>query len=239
MNAKALDGLDCLRLIGMQLMELQAVLFDMDGVLADSEVLWNDIDATLLADYGVTYGGEHKPDVLGKSFPLALQFYKDTFNLRAEIETLVLRRSEIAADFYATRIPIFPAAPDVLAQLKAKGLRLGLASSSVGQLVRPFLDRHQLTRYFDAIIAGEEVERGKPFPDIYLRAASKVSIAPEHCLVVEDALSGIQAGKSAGMRVVAIPDPRFVDVSLYNGKADYIIEKLDDLPALIRDGLVS
>lgn len=215
-------------------MNIKAILFDLDGVLADSEPMWNDIDGALLAQYDVVYGGEHKRQVLGTSFPIALQFYKDTFGLRAEIEELALRRTEIATDFYANRIPIFEDVPAVLPAIKEMGLRIGLASSSVGALVLPFLERHDIRRYFDQVVTGEEVEHGKPNPDIYLKAASKIHVEPANCLVVEDALAGITAGKSAGMDVVAIPDPRFVDVTLYNGKADYLMSRLGELPDLVR-----
>lgn len=206
-----------------------AVLFDLDGVLADSEPMWNDIDAAMLGHYGVTYRGEHKASVLGKSFPIALQFYKDTFNVRAEIEEMALRRSEIALDFYAKQIPMYPSAPRVLNALRELDLKLSLATSSVGSIVTPFLERNDIKKYFDALTFGEEVENGKPHPDIYLKAAAKVGVEPARCLVVEDALSGIQAGKSAGMTVIAIPDARFVDVAFYPGKADVIIGELGEL----------
>lgn len=215
----------------------EAVLFDLDGVLADSEPMWNEIDAALLAPYGVTYRGEHKPTVLGKSFTLALQFYKDTFNIGEEIETLAVRRGEIALDYYAKQIPMFEGAPQVLAHLRESGLKLGLATSSVSSLVRPFLERHDILKYFDAVTFGEEVEHGKPNPDIYLKAAGKVGVEPAQCLVVEDALAGIQAGKSAGMTVVAIPDARFMDVTLYPDRADAIIAKLSDLTRWVNEKL--
>jgi HAD superfamily hydrolase (TIGR01509 family) len=172
--------------------------------------------------------------VLGKSYRLAVEFYQKRYELRTEIEQLMLEREAIARDFYATRIPIFETAPGVLAALKEMGLKVGLATSSVGDLVLPFLRRHDIDRYFDAVTTGEEVQRGKPNPDIYLKAADKVGDAPDNCLVVEDALSGIAAGKAAGMRVVAIPDERFMDLSLYPGGADFQLGALEDLPALVR-----
>jgi HAD superfamily hydrolase (TIGR01509 family) len=85
-------------------------------------------------------------------------------------------------------------------------LRLAVATSSVGASARPFLDRHQLTGFFEVIVTGEEVERGKPAPDIYLRAADKLGIHADACLVVEDALPGLAAARAANMRVAAIPD---------------------------------
>ena len=212
---------------------LDAVLFDMDGVLADSEVQWNAIDAAMLAEQGVEYHGEHKEHVLGKSFPLALQFYIDTYGLTQSIEQLQSQRTAIAMDYYATRIDAFPAVAHVLTDLKAMGLRLAVATSSVGALARPFLERHGITHFFDAIITGEEVTRGKPHPDIYLLAARKVNAMPANCLVVEDALAGVQAGKSAAMRVAAIPDARWIDPQLFIGKADYFLNDLAELTGLV------
>lgn len=213
---------------------IQALLFDLDGVIADSETGWNEIDGAMLAECGVTYNGEHKEHVLGKSFPLALQFYKETFDLKQSVEELLPLRTRIAADFYATRIDIYPDVLPVMEFLRKSGLPIALATSSVGELIRPFLNRHNLTQYFNAIITGEQVTRGKPYPDIYLLAAQQISMEATKCLVVEDALAGVQAGKSAGALVAAIPDPRFMDVTLYPGKCDFILNRLGELPELVR-----
>lgn len=213
---------------------ISSILFDLDGVLADSEPSWNQIDAAFLRAYNVDYQGQHKDQVLGKSFALAVEFYRQKFALRTEMEQLMLERETIARDFYATHIPIFASAPAVLGQLKERGFKLGLATSSVRDLVSPFLQRHDIERFFDAVTTGEEVTHGKPNPDIYLKAAQKVGAAPNDCLVIEDALSGIAAGKAAGMRVVAIPDARFMDLTLYPGGADYQLSALEEVPALVQ-----
>lgn len=212
-------------------MKIQAIIFDMDGILADSEPMWNDIDGALLKLYDVEYSGELKHEVLGKDFPTAMKFYAERFGIRTDLEEMALRRHVIAEDFYANHIPLFESAPRVLADLSTR-YTLGVATSSIGALARPFLERHDIAKYFSKITTGDEVENGKPFPDIYLKAANKLGVAPENCLVVEDALAGVQAGKSAGMTVVAIPDPRFMDVTLYPGKADYVLNSLEELPEL-------
>jgi beta-phosphoglucomutase-like phosphatase (HAD superfamily) len=210
---------------------LQAIIFDMDGVLADSEPLWNEIDGALLKLYGVEYSGELKHEVLGKDFPTAMKFYAERFSIRADLEKMALQRHAIAEDFYANHIPLFSSAPRVLRELAAR-FPLGLATSSIGALAHPFLERHDIAQFLTQVTTGDEVENGKPAPDIYLRAAQKLKVEPSKCLVVEDALSGVQAGKSAGMKVAAIPDARFMDVSLYSDKADYVLGSLEELPAL-------
>jgi len=213
---------------------LRAVIFDLDGVLADSEPWWNEIDAKLLSEYGVIYRGEYHREVLGVSYRLAVEFYKKAFGLSASIEELMQRRGEIATEFFANRVGLFPSTKTTLERLREMKVRLAVATSSVSASARPFLDRHGLTPFFDVIVTGDEIERGKPEPDIYLRAADKLGVAVNECLVIEDALSGIAAGKAAGMRVAAIPDRRFVDARDYENKADYVVGSLSEIPALIR-----
>jgi HAD superfamily hydrolase (TIGR01509 family) len=213
---------------------LSAVVFDLDGVLADSEPWWNQIDAKLLAEYGARYHGEHHVEVLGVSYRLAIEFYKKAFGITAPTEGLMRRRGEIATEFFADKVGLFPGTKEVLQQLRELKLRLAVATSSVAASARPFLDRHRITTFFDVIVTGDEVERGKPEPDIYLAAAKKLNVTASVCIVIEDALSGIAAAKAAGMRVVAIPDRRFVDPSAYEKQADYVLDSLKDLPQLVR-----
>ena len=217
---------------------IRAVIFDLDGVLADSEPWWNKIDATLLAEHGVTYRGEHHRNVLGVSYRLAVEFYKKAFGLSIPTEQMMRRRGEIATEFFANRIDPFPATRQVLEELRHMNppVRLALATSSVSTSARPFLDRHRLTPFFEVIVTGEEVERGKPYPDIYLRAAEKLDVATDACLVIEDSLSGIAAAKAANMRVAAIPDSRFVDPREYESDADYLLRGLSEIPRLIQTG---
>ena len=211
-----------------------AVIFDLDGVLADSEPWWNEIDAKLLAEYGVTYHGEYHRNVLGVSYRLAVEFYKKAFDLSVPTEKLMRRRGEIAADFFANRVGLFPPAKAVVEEMRQMNLRLAVATSSVSASARPFLDRHGLTAFFDVIVTGEEVECGKPQPDIYLRTVEKLGVPADVCLVIEDALSGIAAAKAANMRVAAIPDTRFVDARDYDKQADYLLRDLSEIPALVR-----
>jgi mannitol-1-/sugar-/sorbitol-6-/2-deoxyglucose-6-phosphatase len=213
---------------------LCAVIFDLDGVLADSEPWWNEIDAKLLAEYSVTYRGEYHQNVLGVSYRLAVEFYKKAFGLSASVEELMRLRGEIATEFFANRVRLFPSAKEVLQELRKMKLRLAVATSSLSASARPFLDRHELTWFFDVIVTGDEIERGKPHPDIYLCAAEKLGVPANVCLVIEDALSGIAAGKAANMRVAAVPDRRFVDAREYATKADYLLSSLCEIPAVVR-----
>jgi HAD superfamily hydrolase (TIGR01549 family) len=155
----------------------RAVIFDLDGVLADSEPWWSDIDAKLLAEYGVPYRGEYHRNVLGVSYRLAVEFYKKAFGLSVPTEEMMRRRGEIATQFFANRVGLFPSAKEVIEELRQMNLRLAVATSSVSASARPFLNRHQLTPFFEVIVTGDEIERGKPRPDIYVRAAEKLGVA--------------------------------------------------------------
>ncbi|OLA96177.1 MAG: hypothetical protein AUH19_08050 [Verrucomicrobia bacterium 13_2_20CM_55_10] len=212
----------------------RAVIFDLDGVLADSEPWWNEIDAKLLAQYGVRYRGEYHRNVLGVSYRLAVEFFKKAFGLSVSTDELIQRRGEIATEFFANRVGLFPSAKEVLQELRRMNLRLAVATSSISASARPFLDRHQLTAFFDVIVTGDEIEHGKPHPDIYLRAAAKLNVAADACLVIEDALAGIAAAKAAKMCVAAIPDRRFVDPHEYEKEADYLLGSLSEIPSLRR-----
>ena len=212
----------------------RAVIFDLDGVLADSEPWWNEIDAKLLAEYGASYHGEHHREVLGVSYRLAVEFYKKAFNITGPTEEMMRRRGEIATDYFANRIGTFPHARKVLQELRDMRLHLAVATSSVSASARPFLDRHQLTEFFEVIVTGDEIEHGKPKPDIYLRTAEKLQISPDECLVIEDSLSGIAAANAAKMRVAAIPDRRFVEPHDYEKQADCLLNDLSEIPAVVR-----
>src|SRR5712675_496318 len=212
----------------------RAVIFDLDGLLADSEPWWNQIDAKLLAEYGVTYRGEYHRNVLGVSYRLAIEFYKNAFHISAPVEELMRRRAEIATEFFANRVGLFPSAKVTLERLREMKLYLALATSSVSASARPFLERTGIRSLFSVVVTGDEVQQGKPHPEIYLRAAKKLGISPDACLVIEDALAGIAAAKAANMRVAAIPDRRFVDPREYEKEANYVIGSLSEIPALIR-----
>jgi HAD superfamily hydrolase (TIGR01509 family) len=211
-----------------------AVIFDLDGVLADSEPWWNQIDAKLLAEYGTTYRGEYHQDVLGVSYRLAVEFYKNAFHISASVGELMRRRGEIATDFFANRVDLFPSAKATLEALREMKLHLAIATSSVSNSARPFLERTGIRIFFDVIVTGDEVTRGKPQPDIYLQTSKKLGIASDACLVIEDALAGVTAAKAANMRVAAIPDTRFVDSRAYEMEADYVLGSLAEIPALVR-----
>ena len=214
---------------------LQALLFDCDGIIADSEAHWNQIDREHLAAYGVAaYDGQLKEHVIGTGFTRAINYYRAHFGIEAPLDEMIAHRTDVAAKFYAEQIPIYPGTRETLEHCRDLGLKMAVATSSVGRLIRPFLQRHDIEKYFDFVVTGEQVENGKPHPDIYLKAAAGVQTEPKNCLVIEDALVGLQAGRAAGARTVALPDARWVDVTQFEGRSDYTIENLSELVPLVK-----
>ena len=147
---------------------------------------------------------------------------------------MLAHRTDVAAKFYAEQIPIYAGTRETLRQCRALNLKMAVATSSVGRLIRPFLQRHDIEKYFDFIVTGEQVENGKPHPDIYLKAAAGVATKPANCLVIEDALAGLESGRAAGARTVALPDPRWMEVAQFAGKADFQIGELSELVPLVK-----
>ena len=218
---------------------LQALLFDCDGIIADSEAHWNQIDREHLAAFGVTaYDGHLKTHVIGTSFTHSINFYREHFGISARLDEMLAHRTEVAARFYAKQIPIYAGTRETLEACRAMNLKMAVATSSVGRLIRPFLQRHDIEKYFDFVVTGEQVENGKPHPDIYLKAAAGVQTDPKNCLVIEDALAGLEAGRAAGARTVALPDPRWHDVAQFEGRSDFTIGELSELVKLVEDLVV-
>ncbi len=214
---------------------LQALLFDCDGIIADSEAHWNQIDREHLGAYGVPdYAGQFKEHIIGTSFGHSISFYREQFGIEAPLDEMIAHRTEVAAKFYAERIPIYPNTRETLRACRDLNLKMAVATSSVGRLIRPFLVRHDIEQYFDFIVTGEQVENGKPHPDIYLKAAAGVGCDPANCLVIEDALAGLESGRAAGARTVALPDARWLDVAQFEGKSDFKIEQLSELVPLVK-----
>ena len=214
---------------------LQALLFDCDGIIADSEAHWNQIDREHLAAYGVAaYEGQLKAHVIGTSFAHSIGFYREHFGISAPLDEMIAHRTDVAARFYAEQIPIYPNTRETLEKCRELGLKMAVATSSVGRLIRPFLQRHDIEQYFDFVVTGEQVENGKPHPDIYLKAAAGGQTDPKNCLVIEDALAGLEAGRAAGARTVALPDARWHDVAQFAGQSDFSIAELSELVPLAK-----
>ena len=209
----------------MMLKNIQSVIFDLDGTLVDSMWLWHDIDVEFLEKRGLTLPETYQNDIEGMSFTETAVYTKELFHLSESVEELKETWNRMAIEKYTHEVPFKPGADEFLKYLKQHNIRLGIATSNSRQLVDAVAVSLQLYDYIDEIVTSCEVERGKPAPDVYLEAALRLKVEPEHCLVFEDVPMGIMAGKNAGMRVCAVEDAYSVSQRERKQKmADYYIE---------------
>ena len=207
---------------------IDAVVFDLDGVLLDSEQLWDEAREELARERGGRWHERAQRDMMGMSSPEWSRYMHDVIGLREppeEIDAEVVARIERR---YRERLPLLPGAAEAVERLAARW-PLGLATSSNREIVDLVLEVSGLDRFFRATVSSEEVPRGKPAPDVFLEAARRLRVAAERTAVVEDSENGILAGRAAGMRVVAIPNPHFPPGEVALAEADVVLRSLVEL----------
>lgn len=210
--------------------EKRAVLFDLDGTLVDSMWMWTEIDIEYLGRFGKPFSKKLQKDIEGMSFTETAVYFKETFSIPDSIEQIKADWIRMSIDKYTHEVPLKPHAREFLEKLRGLGLKLGIATSNYREMAEACLCSLGITGYFDAVCTACEVERGKPFPDIYLHAAKQVGIAPQSCLVFEDIPAGIRAGSSAGMTVVAVDDAFSAAEEMEKRRlADYFIRDYSEL----------
>lgn len=212
------------------LLDIDAVIFDMDGSLVDSMWLWKAIDIEYLGRYGIPLPEDLQSRIEGMSFSETAVYFKEHFAIPDSIEEIKADWNRMAWDKYLHEVPLKPGIPEFLEGCRANGIKLGIATSNSRELVENVAAVHKLRVHFTSIVTGCDVARGKPSPDIYLEAARQLEVPPERCLVFEDIVPGILAGKSAGMRVCAVED--LYSVSSREEKkalADYYIDEFSGL----------
>jgi len=212
---------------------IEAVVFDLDGVLLDSEQVWDEVREQLTRERGGRWHENAQREMMGMNSLEWSRYMHDTLGLSEppeEISAEVVRRLE---ERYRNQLPLLDGAREAVERLAARW-PLGLASSSNRELIDLVLDVSGLARFFRVTVSSEEVPRGKPAPDVYLEAARRLEVAPESCAAVEDSSNGIRSAKAAGMRVIAIPNPHFPPDEESLALADVTLGSLADLtPATV------
>jgi HAD superfamily hydrolase (TIGR01509 family) len=185
-----------------------AVIFDMDGVLVDSEAVWDDVRKRFVEEKGGTWRDGAQRDMMGMSSVEWSRYVRDRLGVDMTLEDISLEVADRVADTYRKNLPLLPGAVEAVERLAALW-PLGIASSSNREVIDLVLELSRLAPFFKATVSSEEVARGKPAPDVYLEAARRLGVAPQRTGAIEDSENGIRAAKAAGMRVVAIPNPHY------------------------------
>jgi HAD superfamily hydrolase (TIGR01509 family) len=207
---------------------IEAVVFDLDGVLIQSEEVWDEVRERYVRERGGRYDEEIQRAMMGMSSPEWSRYLHDTAGVPDEPEEInaeVVRRMLAAHDAH---LPLIDGAADAVRRL-ARDFTLAVASSSNRPLIDAVLDGAAIGDCFAATVSSEEVERGKPAPDVYLEAARRLGVEPGHCAAVEDSHGGIRSAKAAGMRVIAIPNPTYPPDADSLAQADVTLDTLADL----------
>ena len=207
---------------------IDAVVFDLDGVIIDSEELWDEVREGLARERGGRWSARAQADMMGMSSREWSAYMHERIGLSEppeEINAEVVRRM---LERYRRELPLIPGAVEAVERLAARW-PLGLASSSNRELIDAALEVAGLSRYFRVTVSSEEVERGKPAPDVYLEAASRLGVTPERCAAIEDSQNGIRSAKAAGMRVIAIPNPRFPPPEEVLAEAAVVLGGIEEL----------
>lgn len=203
---------------------VKAVIFDLDGTLVDSMWVWEAVDREYFKLHGMEVPPGLQQQISGMSFTETADYIKSRYLIPDTVEEMKQIWNQLAEYQYKMEVPLKPGAGAFIQELKQKGIKTGVATSNSMHLVELTLQARGIRVHLDSVHTACEVAHGKPEPDIYLLVAEDLGVAPEHCLVFEDIIEGIQAGKRAGMRTCAVADSATMDIwEDKRREADYAI----------------
>jgi len=209
-------------------MAVRAVIFDLDGVLVDSESVWDQARRGVVADNGGSWKPQATTAMMGMSSPEWSRYLHDELGTALEPDEISSRVVQRVLDAYRREVPALPGAVDAVRRLASRW-PLGLASSANRPVIDAVLEHTGLTACFAATVSGDEVRRGKPAPDVYLAAATKLGVDPAGAAAVEDSSNGLRSAAAAGMVVIAIPNREFPPAGDALALADLVLGSFGEL----------
>lgn len=214
---------------------MDAVIFDLDGLLADTEIISLKVYQELLKDFGIPFTEEtYSREYSGHREVENVQRFLDTYDLPWNFDQTLEKVYELEARILAKGVNLKKGAKNLLAFLQREGIPIALATSSVESRARMILDSDGILSLFDHLVFAKDVKRSKPYPDIFLKACIDLNVLPENCLVLEDSKAEIEAAYRAGIPVICIPDLKMPAQSFLN-KTEQVFQDLD----AVRDYLES
>lgn len=210
-----------------------AVVFDLDGVIIDSEQVWDEVRKEYVLERGGRWHEGAQAAMMGMSSVEWSRYVHEELGVPEPPERVNEEMVRRMLDRYRKDLPLIPGAVDAVRRLAAD-FELAVASSSNRPLIEVVLETAGIADCFTMTVSSEEVARGKPAPDVYLEASRLLGVEPGDCAAVEDSANGIRAAKAAGMRVLAFPNPHYPPRDAL-ALADVVLESLDELtPELVR-----
>lgn len=213
---------------------IAAVVFDLDGVLVDSEAVWDEVRRRFTEENGGRWHEGAQREMMGMSSVEWSRYVRDRLGVDMDPERISIEVADRVADLYRERLPLLPGAVESV-RLLAKEWPLAVASSSNRHVIDLVVELAGLKEEFRATVSSEEVGSGKPAPDVYLEAARRLEVDPGACAAIEDSTNGIRSARAAGMPVIAVPNRDYPPEAETRGQADRILDSLVDLtPDLVR-----
>ncbi|MDD6037896.1 MAG: HAD family phosphatase [bacterium] len=188
------------------LTNVKGIIFDLDGTMIDSMWMWRDIDIEFMEAHGLLFTEQLQREIEGMSFRETAEYFIRTYRLTESVEELMKIWVRMAKEKYMHDVAAKPGLLRFLKEMKARGIKMGIATSNAKELLDAAADAHGIYDYMDAVLTANEVAHGKPAPDVFLEVAKRLHLDPKDCLVFEDIPQGIRAGLNAGMRVCAMED---------------------------------
>jgi|TARA_Y100000310_G_scaffold41659_2_gene38966 beta-phosphoglucomutase family hydrolase len=207
------------------LTKYKAVIFDFDGTIVDTERIKLKSMKILLKDYDLNFKKDSK--LLGMSSRDYFAMLMDKYNINLDFDEMVEKREKILEDLFSKEeIKILPGFLKLVKSLKKNNIKIGLATSASKKFLTFILNKIEIKKYFNVIHCGDDVEHSKPNPEIFLLTAKDLDIDPKNCVVIEDSINGVKAGKAAGMDVIAVTNT-FSKKHLT--EADIILDSLEEI----------
>ena len=209
---------------------IEAVVFDMDGVLIDSEPVWERVRRRFVASRGGRWPADAQDRLMGMSTAEWSAYISTVFGVGLTPQQVASQVIAAMAAEYSKHLPLLPGAIDAVRSLAGRW-PLGVASSSPRSLIETVLATAGLLSSFAAFVSSEEVPRGKPAPDVYLAAAERLSVSPKACAAIEDSSNGLRSAAAAGFTVIAVPRPEYPPAPDALASARVVLSSLTDLTA--------
>lgn len=203
---------------------MKAVIFDMDGVIIDSEPLHQRVEADLLKELGGEMTDDERESFVGTTDEHLWSWVKEKFKVDLSVEEMIQMKKERFIEEIHT-VPLVDGVKELLENLKEEGYLIALASSNNRQAVDKIIEQFDLEKYLELAMSGEDVKKGKPNPEMFLKTAKAMQVKAKECLVIEDARNGVIAAKKAGMKCIAYDNPKSGKQDL--SAADLILEDYD------------
>ena len=203
------------------------IIFDMDGLMLESEELWSEVDRCVVDQYGLEFNPSFKHLFMGCEKIESSRKFCELYGLEESPEVIANMRNELARKFYREQVELMPGLEELVYRLKDQGKPLAVATSADYAILTIVQAKFHIFQRFEALVCADEVKRGKPAPDLFLEAARRLGMPARSALVLEDSPHGITAALSAGMKVIGVPNPAVKREKMEH--ATVLVEQLSDI----------